>query len=239
MSNFHYALDEHVAVLTMDNGENRFNYDNLQGFGNILDEIENVTEATTLVVKSADPKIWSNGIDLDWLSRAAKEDPSVVMEFPVRLMTLIQRILTFPMITIAAINGHAFAGGAIMSCAFDFRFMRSDRGYFCLPEIDLGIPFRPSMDALLKRAMPRAMVTEAQFTGKRYTADELVAEKVAVKACHQDDLMDEVMTFAKALNKDRQTIKIMKQVTHKDILRIIEVDDPVYHKENRGAILRD
>ena len=83
----------------------------------------------------------------------------------------------------AAINGHAFAGGAIMACAFDFRFMRSDRGYFCFPEVDIQIPFMPGMDAILKKALPTSLVLEAQLTGKRYTAAELEAQRVVLKAC--------------------------------------------------------
>ena len=75
MDLFEYQLDEHVAVVTMKSGENRFTLTFLEAFLNILDEIENKTPATVLVVKSADSKIWSNGIDLDWLRSAVTEKP--------------------------------------------------------------------------------------------------------------------------------------------------------------------
>ena len=51
-----------------------------------------------------------------------------------RVHRLFARVLAFPRITVAAINGHAFAGGGMLALAHDFRVMRSDRGYFCLPE---------------------------------------------------------------------------------------------------------
>ena len=70
-----------------------------------------------------------------------------------------------------------------MACAFDFRFMRTDRGYFCFPGVDLGIAILPGMDAILKKALPTPMVLEAELTGKRYTAAELEARQVVVKAC--------------------------------------------------------
>ena len=75
-----------------------------------------------------------------------------------------------------------------MACAFDFRFMRTDRGYFCFPGVDLGIAILPGMDAILKKALPVPMVLEAQLTGKRYTAPELEARQVVVKACPVNDL---------------------------------------------------
>ena len=45
MTDFSYELHDHVAVMTMNRGENRFNYDFLDGFTAMLDEIENGTEA--------------------------------------------------------------------------------------------------------------------------------------------------------------------------------------------------
>jgi enoyl-CoA hydratase/carnithine racemase len=228
MDQFEYQLDEHVALLTMNSGENRFTLSFLEAYLNILDEIENRTAATVLVVKSADPKIWSNGIDLDWLRAAVTENPEVGPRFSMRIMDVLRRILTYPLITIAAINGHAFAGGAILACAFDFRFMRTDRGYFCFPEVDIHIPFMPGMDALIKKALPGHLSLEAQLTGKRYTAAELEAHRAVFKACHLDDLMKEVLTFAKAMNKGRSILKPIKEVGFKNILRVMDVDDPAY-----------
>ncbi len=233
MAFYEYKLEEHVAVLTMTNGENRFTLPSLDAFLAMLDEIENQTTASVLVVKSADTKIWSNGIDLDWLMPTVAEDPEKGSQFSVRLMQLLRRILTYPLITIAAINGHAFAGGAIMACAFDFRFMRTDRGYFCFPEVDIQIPFMPGMDAIIKKAFGHLSL-EAQLTGKRYTAVELEAQKVVVKACHLDDLMNEVKAFAKTMNKGRSILKTIKEVGFKHILRVMEIDDPVYIEERKA-----
>ncbi|MEW6187461.1 MAG: enoyl-CoA hydratase/isomerase family protein [Thermodesulfobacteriota bacterium] len=238
MEMFSYELDEHVALLTMKSGENRFTLDFLDAFLNILDEIENKTPATVLVVKSADAKIWSNGIDLDWLRPAVEEKPELGRRFSTRIMDLLRRILTYPLITIAAINGHAFAGGAILACAFDFRFMRTDRGFFCFPEVDIHIPFLPGMDALIKKALPGHLSLEAQLTGKRYTAAELETHKAIYKACHLNDLMNEVMAFAKAMNKGRDILKPIKAVGFKSILRVMEVDDPAYlaARQNGSAV---
>jgi enoyl-CoA hydratase/carnithine racemase len=234
MALFEYQLDDQVALVTMNSGENRFTYDFLKAFEGTLEEIEHRTKATVVLVKSAHEKIWSNGIDLEWLVAEVSRDPEAGTRFPSLLMQFLRRLLTYPLITIAAINGHAFAGGAIMACAFDFRFMRTDRGYFCFPEVDIQIPFMPGMDAIIKKALPGHLSLEAQLTGKRYTAVELEAQKAVFKACHLDDLMNEVMTFAKTMNKGRSILKTIKEVGFKHILRVMEIDDPVYFESRKA-----
>ena len=63
---------------------------------------------------------------------------------------------------------------------------------------------------------------EMQYTGKRLTAQECEEHHIIIKACHIDDLMNEVLAFAKALNKDRELIGKMKEETHKDIIAVID-----------------
>ena len=227
MAAIEYELDEQVAVVTMNDGENRFNPSFLNSFLETLDEIEKKTDANALVVTSSHEKIFCNGIDLDWLLPfIQKGDKETGVSFFYTLNSLFKRILLYPMPAIAAISGHAFAGGAIMSCAFDFRFMRSDRGFFCFPEVDLGIPFLPGMIALITKAIPQYKVEEMHYTGKRATAEECEAHHIVTKACHIDDLMDEAVSFAKGLNKRREIIAEMKKRMYKDIVHVFDVDDP-------------
>ncbi len=227
MAAIEYELDEKVAIVTMNDGENRFNPSFLNSFIETLDEIEKETDANALVVTSAHEKIFCNGIDLDWLVPfVQKGDQETAGSFFYLMNRLFKRILLYPMPAIAAISGHAFAGGAIMSCAFDFRFMRSDRGFFCFPEVDLGIPFLPGMIALITKAIPQYKVEELHYTGKRATAEELKAHHIIMKACHIDDLMDEAVSFAKGLNKRREIIAEMKKRMYKDIVHVFDVDDP-------------
>jgi len=227
MAAIEYELDEKVAIITMNDGENRFNPSFLNSFIETLDEIEKETDANALVVTSSHEKIFCNGIDLDWLAPfIQKGDKETAVAFFYTMNRLFKRILLYPMPAIAAISGHAFAGGAIMSCAFDFRFMRSDRGFFCFPEVDLGIPFLPGMIALITKAIPQYKVEELHYTGKRATAEECETHHIITKACHIDDLMDEVVSFAKGLNKRREIIAEMKKRMYKDIVYAFDVDDP-------------
>ena len=227
MATIEYTLDEKVAIVTMNDGENRFNLPFLNAFLTVLDEIENQTDANSLVVTSSHEKIFSNGIDLDWLAPfIQKNDTATTTAFFSTMNELFKRIILYPMPTIAAISGHAFAGGAILTCAFDFRLMRSDRGFFCFSEVDVGIPFLPGMIALIKRAIPLYKFEELMYTGKRATAEECRAHHIVLKVCHIHDLMNEALSFAKSLNKRRPVIAEMKKRMYKDIVHTIDVEDP-------------
>jgi len=227
MARVEYTLDEKVAIVTMSDDENRFNLPFLEDFLTTLDAIEMETDANSLIVTSAHEKIFCNGIDLDWLVPFIKKnDMDTAKAFFYTMMKLFKRILLYPMPTIAAISGHVFAGGAIMSCAFDFRFMRSDRGFFSFPEVDLGIPFLPGMLAIIKKAIPMYKFEEIQYSGKRATAEECEAHHIVMKACHMDDLINEALLFAKSLNKRREVIAEMKKRMYKDIVQIMDMEDP-------------
>ncbi|SHI99157.1 Enoyl-CoA hydratase/carnithine racemase [Desulfatibacillum alkenivorans DSM 16219] len=229
MAMVEYELKEHVAVLTMNNGENRFNPTYLGEFLDLLDEIENKTEATTLVVKSANEKIWCNGLDLDWLMPVVQaKDVETSKKFFYQLNDLFRRLLVYPLTTIAAINGHAFAGGAILTGAFDFRYMRTDRGFFCIPEVDISIPFLPGMMALLRNVMSNNVMHFMGLTGSRMTAQQCLDAKMVAGAYHIDEMMDKVMEFALTQNKRRQVAAAIKEEMHRDILYAInELDPPI------------
>jgi enoyl-CoA hydratase/carnithine racemase len=232
-----YSVDEHVAVVTLNDGENHFNPRFLNSFLSVLDEIENQTKAKTLVVTSAHEKIFSNGIDLAWLVPVIqKGDVQEAKNFFNLLNSLFKRIVTYPLLTVAAISGHAFAGGAILCCAFDFRFMRSDRGYFCFPEIDLGIPFLPGMNALLKKAIPLYKLEEMEYTGIRLTAAMCQEHHIITQACTLPDLMPQAMAFAKSLHKKRSVIREMKLRLNKDIIHAIDVEDVPYIESGKFNI---
>jgi enoyl-CoA hydratase/carnithine racemase len=213
----------------MNNEDNRFNPTFMNAFLDILETVEKQTVARTLVVTSAHEKIFSNGLDLKWLLPAfEKQDMDTIRGFFSLFNQFLKRTLLYPMVTVASISGHAFAGGAIFSCAFDFRFMRTDRGYFCLNEVDLGIPFLPGMNALLKKAIPIYKLQEMEYTGVRLTADACKAHHIVVDACHMDNLMKNTLAFAKDIRKDRGVIREMKARMYKDIVHMMEVEDKAF-----------
>jgi len=230
MAILEWKKDGTVAVLTMTNGENRFNPDFNAAMLQAFDEIEADPDLKAVVITSNDAKNWSLGIDLIWMmDKAVKKDLPAVRSFIYGANDVFRRILLFPMPVIAAINGHAFGDGSIMACCCDFRFMKADKGFFCFPEVDIDIPFLPGMLAMLRKAIPYYKMEDAVFSGKRMGARELEEHHMVVKACENEaDLMKEALDFARTFQKKRPIFGELKKRMNKNITDAMEQEDPVY-----------
>lgn len=226
MSIMNWVKDETVAILTFTNGENRQNLVFSQTLNAMLDEIVADKTITALIITSNDAKNFSQGIDVTWImGQMEKNDHQPVVDFINEMDSVFKKLLLCPVPVIAAINGHAYGNGSILSCACDFRFMRSDKGFFCFPEVNISIPFRWGMNAFVKKAIPIHLLSQMQFTGNRFTAAELEKNNIIVKACaNQEDLMASAIAFAKTFQKKRSIFGEMKRRLYSDIIKVLDDD---------------
>ena len=135
--------------------------------------------------------------------------------------SLFARMLLFPGYTVAAINGHAFAAGAMLSACFDARVMRSDRGYWCLPEVDLGLPLSAAMVATVSARLPAEAAQDAMITGCRYGAEDALALGIVTETCDESRLLDvSVELAAEMAGKDRGVIAEHKRLLFGDAARL-------------------
>ena len=151
---------DNVFVLDLGEGENRFHPDWIAEVNGALDEVEKA-EGHRALVTTATGKFYSNGLDLEWLSAHADQH----QEYIGSVQELLARMLSLPLVTVAALQGHTFAAGAMFSLAHDFRVMRGDRGFWCLPEADINLPFSPGMSALIQSRLAPQTAHEAMVTG--------------------------------------------------------------------------
>src|SRR5690349_12424946 len=167
--------DGDVFVLTMQSGENRFNRPFLDALNRALDEVESSSGNAALVTVGGDPKFYSNGLDLAWLGGDGQAEAGPFVADVVRLFG---RVVALPMPTVAAMNGHAFAAGGMLALAHDFRVMRADRGFFCLNEVDIGLPLHPGMVALVKNRLSPLVLRDVVLTGARIGGAEACARGI-------------------------------------------------------------
>jgi enoyl-CoA hydratase/carnithine racemase len=198
-----------VFVLTMRNGENRFNRTFVDALNGALDTVEASTGPAALVTIGGEEKFYSNGLDLAWMAGdGADEGPGFVSA----VLRLLGRLLTFPVPTVAAINGHAFAAGAMLALAHDFRVMRADRGFFCLPEADIRIPLAPGMTALIACKLSAVALRDTVLTAMRVGGTDARERAIVDEAVPGPDVLARAMARAGALaSKDRATYGALKR----------------------------
>src|SRR5262245_2585568 len=184
-----------VFVLRMEAGENRFNRPFLDAMTAAFDEVEAATGPVALVTTGAD-KFYSNGLDLAWITGdGAAEGAAFVADF----LRFLGRVLACPVPTVAAINGHAFAGGGMLALAHDARVMRADRGFFCLPEVDLGMALAPGMLALIQAKLDPRPCSDLILTGRRIGGGEAAALRVVDEAVDSEQVLPRAIERATAL----------------------------------------
>ena len=203
----------HLYTITMTKGQNQFWPESVDEWHSVLDIIESdikLVRSTSsddpsgCLVVTGQEKFFTTGLHLTKIG-------SVLNEFlRTRFLPLLGRLLTFSLATVAAINGHAYAGGMCLAMACDYRLMRGDRGYLCMNEIDLPSIMPDGMAELLKCkiANPRTL-RECFMEGRRWSADEALA----------DGLIDGKIEDVKTLLSDAKKLA----VKHARPIRIGEV----------------
>jgi len=214
------SRDGAVFVLTMNAGENRFNRGFIDALNGLLDEVEQSSQPAALVTTGGSEKFYSNGLDLGWMGsdEGRNEGPRFVQA----VMDLFARLLAYPVPVVAALNGHAFAAGAMLALAHDFRVMRADRGFFCLPEVDINIPFAPGMTALIQAKLAPKVVVETVLTGVRLGGAQALERGIVDAAVAGPEVLPQAIERATALaSKDRGTYGAIKRGLYARVLSIL------------------
>lgn len=195
-------------------GENRFHPGWIDAVHAKLDEVEAHRDPAALVT-TATGKFYTNGLDTDWLFGNLDRLPAYLD----RVHTVFTRLLTFPMATVAAVQGHAFGAGAMLATAHDFRVMRADRGYYCLPEVTLNMPFTVGMSALLNSRLPKQTAVEAMTTGRRFGGVDARAAGIVDESVEGDTVLIAAVARAAALTSTHgENLAGIKRGIHASVL---------------------
>lgn len=183
--------DGQVYRFDLGDGDNPLSPAVLEAFTLVLDEIE-AADGPRALVTSGSGRVWSNGLDLAWMM----EHSSEVVAYLEQVHRLLGRIIELGVPTVAAVTGHAFGAGAMLSLCHDVTVMRSDRGYWCLPEVDLGMFLLPGEQAVVTAKLAPATVNEALTTGRRYSGPEALAAGIVQEVAPETDVVDRALAIA-------------------------------------------
>lgn len=148
------------------------------------------------VVITGNARIFSAGVDL---VRLLDGGAPYIREFLPLLSTMFAAVFSHPTPVVAAINGHAIAGGCVLACAADRRLVARDGGRIGVTELLVGVPFPPAAMEIMRCAAAPQFFADAIFSGATYTPAEGVARGFVHDVVEPQALLERAVAAAKAL----------------------------------------
>lgn len=197
----------------MDDQENRIGFSMLDHWSSALDRVEIETVPRALVVTGSG-KFWSTGLDLDEVTDYSDTER---IRFMRRFDQVLGRIMFAPFVTVAALNGHTIAGGALLALAHDYRIMRSDRGFMSLPSVDVGIPFTPGMSALISAKVPQPAAHDLVVSCRQIGGQEALELGAINRVATDSEVVRDAITLAGSMaDKNPTALRIVKRRLYPD-----------------------
>jgi enoyl-CoA hydratase len=116
--------------------------------------------------------MFSAGLDLKEIPRYGRAQQNLMLA---RLNELIHRLYAMPIPTVAAVNGHAIAGGLVLVLACDWRIAVQGGALFGLTEIRAGVPYPASANAVVQAELTPAAARELVLAGKNHGPERALA----------------------------------------------------------------
>ena len=176
--------------------------------------------ATRALVVTGDGPMFSAGVDLFRLLDGGAE---YVDAFVPALVAAFARLFAYPKPAVAAINGHAIAGGCVLAAACDYRLMANGDGSIGVPELRVGVPFPLVAIEILRFATSTAHLQELVYRGKTYRPDEAYERGLVDEIVDPTALLDQALQVADRLaSEPAARFRITKRQLRRPTLERIE-----------------
>ncbi len=189
--------DDAVVVRMAYGKANALDYELCKTLVETFDQLETHDHRPVIIVGSG--RIFSAGVDL---FRVVNEGQEYLNAFFPVLLNAFARLFDFPRPLVAAINGHAIAGGCVIACACDYRLAAANCGRIGVPELLVGVPFPTSAIEILRFSIGNAHLQQAVYTGGTFDTEE------AMRLGFIDEVADETELLELALQRARHFASI-------------------------------
>lgn len=194
-----FAIQENVAVAKLSrNVTNAINLQMLQELEETFKVIKKNADILGFVLTGADDKFFSMGFDIPEIYRFTIDE---FRSFYKKFNRLCLELYTLPKPTIAAINGHAVAGGCILAICFDYRFIADGRKLMGLNEIKLGVPLPYACDRILDNLAGYQNARDFADTGDFFEPKQLKKMKMVDRIIHLDSLLNKSINHVKRIGE--------------------------------------
>ena len=185
-----------VAVVTMNtnkvNAQNRAFFADLHGAFDVLER----DHAESPVVLIGQRGRFSAGLDLDEHFRLFAGDRDSVTAWFADYRATNMRLFTYPRPTVAAVNGHAYAGGLITAAVCDYRVAISDWARFGLNEVPIGIPMPAAYVRMLAYAWGEPVAARACLLGEIFDPRQALGLGMFQELADGDQLLERAVAVA-------------------------------------------
>jgi enoyl-CoA hydratase len=155
------------GVLTLRLAHGKASALDVELLGALLQELDGVGDDVRALILTGSGSIFSAGVDL---FRITREGADYVHQFLPLLSRFLRSLFTFPRPVVAAVNGHAIAGGCVMALAADIRLMAEGSGRIGVPELLVGVPFPTAALEIVRFAVRREKLQSLIYTGQTLSA---------------------------------------------------------------------
>ncbi|CAO3608045.1 unnamed protein product [Cunninghamella blakesleeana] len=217
-----------VFILHLHHKDNCFDVEFCRSILAALQVIEDIfvtadNQLEMALVTVGDGKIYSNGLDL---ANAVTYQPFMDL-----YLSVLKKLVSFCIPTIAALNGHAFAGGCMFAMAHDYRVMRSDRGFICMNEVEFGAPLAPGMSAILEYKLSPVVFRDMVLRAHRFPAKEALEKGIVDAIVPENEVLPSAKAFAAKLAPlAKSSGPAYKQLKDQMYVKIIEALTIPYHR---------
>src|SRR5262245_15642095 len=153
-------------------------------------------EASRAIVLTGTGSSFSAGVDL---FRLVRDGVPYVDRFVPLLSAVFRRLFAFPRPVVAAVNGHAIAGGCIITCAADWRFMAAGTARIGVPELRVGVPFPVIALEIVRFATGGRGIQEIALGGANYVPEEALARGLIDAIVPPGDVLQRAQAQAESL----------------------------------------
>ncbi|MEK7867247.1 MAG: enoyl-CoA hydratase/isomerase family protein [Planctomycetota bacterium] len=218
-----------VAVLRMEHGKaNALDIELSTGLVQALDDASDAKA----VVLTGTGGIFCAGVDLVRLTSGGAD---YVKTFLPALDGALRALFHFPRPMIAAMNGHAIAGGCILAAACDHRVMARGEGRVGVAELLVGVPFPPLALELMRARLPFSAFQEAVLTGRVYGTEAALARGFVDELVDAPKLLDRAVEVATQMGSvPAKTFDVTKRMIAHPILDAVEATEGAFGDEVSG-----
>jgi enoyl-CoA hydratase len=188
-------IDDGLAVVRLEHGKaNALDLELVQALGNAIHDLER--RAVRGMILTGSGTIFSAGVDLP---RLLVGGAHYVRIFLPAMVEMFRRLFAFERPVVAAINGHAIAGGCVLAAACDYRIMARGNGTIGVPELRVGVPFPLVAIEILRFATSTAHLQELVYQGRTYDVGQASERGLADEVVEPDALLARARAVANGL----------------------------------------